>query len=486
MDVVISANKNKIIHKMRSGIGASWHAIEEPTQGHGGSAWGANPRQENEKQWQEVYMHASWLGLNFIRVEIEQRMYQPLMDKFTFDNYEMKILYRILDWCEEKNADVFIQQMWSNVRWNAHDKLLGDPNSILKSSPKNINAFADGISELLHHLIKIKKYSCIKWICLTNEPGHSWSWFQNENMEPDNIMPVLKCVYNKLKERKIKIPISGPDWTDLPKLDISQIDFDEFIGAYDIHSYNADFDWKFDNNETIPNSTGGYPLTNAIEIIKEWVDYAHSKNKPFFLSEMGSMQFGWGGDNPGPGTFEAGLKDVQTLIRGMNIGVDGFNRWSFINRGNLDGQWQLLDTWDPENIKLLDKFVPHPNVYYLFGLISRLTPKSAEVYECKIKGGADGKNQRVFATFIGNDQIKNLIITNDSDEEYNLIIKSSQIAKDWLYIYQINKKDHSDKVYIDTSPAKVGSKKEIKSTLKAKSLLIYSTKCLNQNDLGIL
>jgi len=35
-------------------------------------------------------------------------------------------------------------------------------------------------------------------------------------------------------------------------------------------------------------------------------------------------------------------------VRGINAGVDGFNRWSFINRGDLDGQWQLLRTWQSE------------------------------------------------------------------------------------------------------------------------------------------
>ena len=31
----------------------------------------------------------------------------------------MRILYRILDWCQRNKADVFLQQMWGNVRWNA-------------------------------------------------------------------------------------------------------------------------------------------------------------------------------------------------------------------------------------------------------------------------------------------------------------------------------------------------------------------------------
>ena len=46
------------------------------------------------------------------------------------------------------------------------------------------------------------------------------------------------------------VPLSGPDWTDLPELKPENVDFDEFIGAYDLHAYFAGFDW---------HSGGGYP-----------------------------------------------------------------------------------------------------------------------------------------------------------------------------------------------------------------------------------
>ena len=37
------------------------------------------------------------------------------------------------------------------------------------------------------------------------------------------------------------------------------------------------------------------------------------------------------------------VKDAELIVRGINGGVAGFNKWSFLNRGDLDGQWQLLD-----------------------------------------------------------------------------------------------------------------------------------------------
>ena len=116
--VSVTIDTGRIVNTMRGGIGASWHAIEAPIPiGHGGSAWGAYPPAEDERAWQQIYKHASWLGLDWNRVEIEQRIYEPGRDHFTFDTPEMRILYRILDWNQKNGADVFFQQMWVNSAW---------------------------------------------------------------------------------------------------------------------------------------------------------------------------------------------------------------------------------------------------------------------------------------------------------------------------------------------------------------------------------
>jgi hypothetical protein len=34
--------------------------------------------------------------------------------------------------------------------------------------------------------------------------------------------------------------------------------------------------------------------------------------------------------DPGPSTWDAAIKDAELIVRALNIGVEGFNRWSFI------------------------------------------------------------------------------------------------------------------------------------------------------------
>ncbi len=219
-ELTISVDLSATIHRMASGVGASWHAMEDslPFDGritHGGSAWGANPDPDDEEGWQQVYRHAGWLGLDFCRVELERRIFEPERRQFTWDSREMRILYRILDWCQQRGADVFLQQMWCNVDWLAYPEFRGDPVKRVHSAPADLDDFAYGLGALAEHLVRDKGYTCIKWLCLSNEPGWDWSWWQMPPNNPAPFAPALQKVRAELDRRGLReLPLSGPDWTD--------------------------------------------------------------------------------------------------------------------------------------------------------------------------------------------------------------------------------------------------------------------------------
>ncbi len=394
LPVEIKIDAGRTVRRMQGGIGASFHAIEEPKPGQrptggvwAGSAWGANPPAEDERAWRSLFDYANWLGLDWCRVELEQRMYEPQRRQFEWDTPEMRILCRILDWAEKHGVDVFLQQMWSNVEWNAYPPMRGTMEGRLRSAPASIDDFAHGIGELVEHLTKRKGYRSIRWLSINNEPGWDWSWWQGPDGQPVPITPAFAAVRKELDRRGITVPLSGPDWTDLPELEPAKIDFDSYIGAYDLHSYNAYFDGiRF-----------GYPLSVAEKRLERWAKWAHDRGKPMFLSELGTMAFGFMGKEPGPGVYESGLKDAALVVRGIRAGVDGFNRWSFMNRGDLDGQWQMVDTWDFDEGKLKDHFTPHPNTYYLFGVLSRFTAKHSDVLPASVEGKFDPGARRLVA-----------------------------------------------------------------------------------------
>jgi hypothetical protein len=265
-----------------------------------------------------------------------------------------------------------------------------------------------------------KNYTCIKYFSITNEPpGGTWGYWWSYGQGSGTITPALRKVREYLDVAGIEIPLSAPDWTSLPPLDPRQIDFDEFIGAYDIHSY-AGID------------------ANGETIIRDWVQWAHGRDKPFFLSEFGNMNFGWGGDHPGPKSFEAVLSNASDIISCLNLGADGMNRWSFVNRGDLDGQWQLIQTWDREGKKYLEKIEPEHPAYFGFGIMSRFIGKYAAVVQSSVKPllpqirttAVLNKTGKLSVFFLNN---------SEHSEQVSLEIKGRD-TKDKLYLYQMTQK----------------------------------------------
>jgi hypothetical protein len=448
---------------------------------HGGSGWGGYPPAEDDAAWRQIYRHADWLGLDFCRVEVEQRSYEPERNQFTWDSPEMKILYRILDWCERRHADVFFQQMWANVDWNAFPEFRGDPVKRVHSGPNSMDDFAEGFSSLVKHLVKTKGYTCLKWVCINNEPSVPWSWWQRPPNEPMSLRAGLAAVRQALDREGLNVPLSGPDWTDLPELKPQEIDFDPFIGAYDLHSYFARFDWQ---------AVEGYSLADAEKRLREWKQWAIERGKPLFLSELGSMVFGWNGRDPGPSTFDAAIKDAEFVVRALNVGVDGFNRWSFINRGDLDGQWQMIDTWDPATKTLRKEYPPKPNAYFVYGMISRLTAKHSTVVGTKVEGGQINGTNRVFAAALRSPKGHcTWIIINDAPCAWPARLQLSGGTGSRLFQYQVTsrQKDNASlkiapvlKVRLKTGEAAFGDE------VPPSSLTIYSTYDLGFTDKGVI
>ena len=476
------------VHIMRGGIGASFHAISATLPGRragrgagswSGSSWGGNPDAADDRRWQELFKHAEWLGMDWCRVELEQRMYEPNRRVFSWDNAEMQVLYRILDWAERRSVDVFLQQMWSNVAWNAYPGNAEDPVRRLRSAPYSMPEWAFGLGELVDHLTRVKKYTCIRWVCVNNEPAHdTFSWWQDSNMRALPITPGLKAAREEFDRRALNVPISGPDWVDLPDLNPAEVDFDAYIGAYDLHSYNAVMD----------SMNGAYDLTEAERRMGAWAQWAHSRNKPLFLSEFGTQSYGYGHDDSAPACYQSGLKNASLVVRGINAGVDGFNRWSFTNRGDLDGQWQLVRTWDIDSDKLLDAFAPQPNAYYQFAMLSRYLPKHSGLLATRVEAPFLEGDRKLVATALrtSNGNIT-LLLVNESHRAANVSIAMDGLpAAVRLHRYSLTR-ESEDKSIVDLEADRsVDVKKELPDTIPPMSIVVYSTYKLAADAPGLI
>ena len=355
-DVRITVDLAHVVNTMRGGIGASWHAIEEPipvcenphpvfpNKSHGGSGWGAYPPAEDDAAWAQIDRHARWLGLDWNRVEFEQRIYEPERGQFSWDNPEMRILYRILDWCERNKADVFLQQMWGNVRWNTFPEWRDDPVARVHSGPQSMEDFGEGLATLVEHLVKNETLH-LHPLAVHHERAQRQLVLVAGAAQPAAAAQARpgRRAQGAGQARARRCPLSGPDLTGgVPELDPQRFDFHELLGAYDFHSYDENFDWL----------SKGQMLRHD-RTTAAWAAWAHQQGKPLFMSEIGTMANGWGAAHAGPGSYESVLKDCELVVRRLNAGADGFNRWSFLNRGDLDGAWQFIETWDRQAGKLL-------------------------------------------------------------------------------------------------------------------------------------
>lgn len=483
-EVRVAVDTSSVVNTMRGGIGASWHAIEEPIAdfNDGGSGWGGHPPAEDEAAWGQIYRHAEWLGLNWNRVEFSQRMYEPRRRVFDWDNHEMRILYRILDWCEKNKADVMLQQMWANVEWNTFPEWRNNKSRVIHSGPLSMDDFAEGLATMVEHLVKTKGYTCIKWLCITNEPGGPSSWWIKPPKEQIPLREGLEAVRKALDEKGVTVPLTGPDWAWLPPQGHKKVDFHNVVGAYEVHGWFTQFDWR---------KGGFYRMSEARMRIADWVKMAHGRGKPFFLSELGTTHHGWRATDLGPGNHESSIQNAELIVRCLNVGVDGFNRWSFTNRGNLDGQFQLIDTWDRKNNKLLEHFTPHQNAYSVYGLLSRFTAKYCTTLGCEVKGGAVDGLQRVFAAALRSPRGNlTLAVVNDAPSRWQMTFEVSGLRQPIrLYRYGVSRED-GDGGEITIEPQGDFSLSAGKATFADRaepmSLTVYTTYKLAHGDAGII
>lgn len=471
-DTKIHVDASQIIHTIKGGMGASWHAITDimPLNNENykypvrevaplGSAYGGNPPSSDTAAWNQIKKHAAWLGLNFIRVEITQNTYEPEKNKFEWESDEMKALYHILDYCEENGADAFLQQMTGFVEWNSYPGV-----HPLISAPRNLDDFANGIANLIEHLIKTKGYTCIKYFCMTNEPpGGPWGYWWDYGDEEGSINDAWKRLKEEFDARGITIPISGPDWTSMPPFEEEKLGMTRYFGAIDIHSYDGV------NEEGEAN-------------LKHWADWAHSQNKPFFLTEYGNMNLGWGTDDPNQKSFEAALSNANDVIRAFRAGTDGVNRWSFTNRGDLDGQWQLIKTFDRETKTYLKNIEPENEAYHGFGIISRFLSKESSIIVCS--NNQPDSVLMSLAMLSPSGEIS-VFVLNKSEQEQFVEFNFENLPDKQINVYQTTKETVSSPGFELNAIQKFTSSKPENIIIPPRSITALSSYLLKQADKGI-
>lgn len=219
-------------------------------------AWRGLPLSE-KKTWEQMMSLFAASRCQWVRLDVRQSDWEPRdsrVEGYNFETPRMKALYYWLDACEQNGIDV----LWANYYTSDSSLYSSDPasawmschvqESLVKTGkypekwprndePADHDHFVESFVEVLHYLITVKKYSCIKQISLFNEATSDFSFADH------NPWPFYRKLHVMLKNRGLReqIRIVGPDDHNVPSWFWSEfIDFPVDIVAF--HDYWNLFD----------------------------------------------------------------------------------------------------------------------------------------------------------------------------------------------------------------------------------------------------
>lgn len=340
------------------------NVVSEEFIGHG-VQWSAYPHADSEKaewgalmtdeKWQRVYERLDYMTPHIIRV-IDQANWRYLEGfdvngkaVINYDSEEVRSLFKILDYCQRKNIIVLLGE-WG-VPYQVHDV-----NSEFHGfiSDARDQRWLEMVSNWLDFLINEKKYTCIKYFNLVNEPNGSWAstdgdWDEwsgavialNEYLDKTGLLEQISIMGPDAVPWQCNSVYSGEQW-----LYKSVNELDDFIKCYDLHNYP--------HPDDIRNGEFGEYYTALVKAVDR-------VGKPLILGELGSFK-----DTPENQAlieqdscastdsqmavydFQYGIDMADAVIQAMNVGIDAVIAWDLDDamhtKGDL-GQKTQLKRW---------------------------------------------------------------------------------------------------------------------------------------------
>jgi len=384
-----------------------------------GVQWSAYPQFDiSEKSWQRVFERTDFMRLNFIRLVLNANEYckaYPVGGKPVFDFNDARILRicRILDYCQKKGVDVILGE-WGNPRMDGIT--IADPR------------WTEIVGGFLDYLVNVKKYTCIKYYNLGNEPnnkdGYVDLWKAGSIVNFENWHTSILNLHNELVKRGLKesIKIVGPDcaWgNDWIKRIIEDKELAAAIDVYEVHNYASD--------KEIENGFYGKEMA----YYREYISFKdpHGKEKQFFMAEAGMVT----GKNKTDqqkniATFQYGVWMTDFAIQSMNAGQAGLTAWDMDDAMHTNGklgpgteitdyiwkEWGFWDSFGEEKGKPeLTNMRPW---FYAWSLLSKYVPRGSQILKTSDTGIAGLRSTASKITANGKTEYT-FVIVNESTEK---------------------------------------------------------------------
>lgn len=299
-----------------------------------GVQWASYPWFElSPEDWDKVVRRVEFLRLPLARVMVDAFWYCRGLDDdgrpiFDWDTPYMRKLYQLLDFCERNGTAVMLGE-WHRPMGTGLDLASADPR------------WTHLVGACVAHLVQDRKYTCIRYYNLINEPHGSWS-----NITPEDWRTALLNLEQEFRRRGLdrRIPIAAPDGDrDLTTRALRDPDLRRLTGIYDEH-------WYVFREEIRRGLLELYAREQLRQIRRA------DPGKPFILGELGIMDGKTERDqNPDVFRFWYGLAMADAAIQTLRAGVSGVIAW------NLDDAMYFLGDGEEYMNALTDQ--PPPDAY---------------------------------------------------------------------------------------------------------------------------
>lgn len=296
-----------------------------------GVQWASYPWFEvSPEDWDKLVRRVEFLRLPLARVMLDAFWYcrgfdaggQPVFD---WDTPYLRKLDQLLAFCQHNGTTVLLGE-WHHPRGPGLDLASTDPR------------WTHLVGESVQHFLRERKYTCIRYYNLINEPHGSWS-----NITPEDWRTALLNLEQEFRRRGLDqdVRIAAPDGDrNLTTRALRDADLRRLTGIYDEH-------WYVVREEIRRGLLELYAREQLRQI------HAADPGKPFILGELGIMDGKTERDqNPDVFRFWYGLAMADAAIQTIRAGVSGVIAW------DLDDAMYFLGDGEEYMNALTDQLPP--------------------------------------------------------------------------------------------------------------------------------
>jgi len=360
--------KTEIITQSFVGNGVQWGGYDVL------QSWTGNPTL-SQADWDKLFLRVRFMRPPLVRLMVASG-WNYMIDGVFDPSKSDAILIKILDFCEAEGIAVMLGE------WGHSGGTTIDP------------VWLENSAKFVEWLLKTKKYSCIKYFNMVNEPNGDWS---SINGNYDLWKSLINQFHTKLVNKGIdtQIKIIGPDiaiWDANLTSWLSNAHFDlgSKIGAYDIHTYPSEVEVR---NGTYKNIVKAYK--NAAppekEMLMTELGFKYSSGTDLAIENaLRISKDPYASDDSNMFIYDAfyGIDVTDAMIQNMLAGYSGSLIWDLDDAMyNINGGSSTkLKRWGFWNILGSEKFenAGDENIrpwFYPVSLICRYFPTGTSIHD---------------------------------------------------------------------------------------------------------